>query len=402
MIAEIGHYALVLALGLALIQGSVPLIGVRLRDRRSGRDGAAARLGAIRFCRDLLRGLDRLLCRLRFLGLQCVREFAFGDAAYLQIHERVGKPRRLDAALGADPERVRRDGRGLRPQSAGEPARQCARRSGLDRGGVLSLYSRELESVPAHRERAGRGTRPQSAVAGYRARDPSAVSLSRLCRLFDFVFVCHCRVDRRPHRCGLGALCAAMDPDRLDLHDARHRHGFVLGLLRTRLGRMVVLGSGRECIADAVDRGHGAPSFRGGDGKARRAQGLDHPACHSVLFAVADRHFPGALGRSDVGAFLRHRSDARRLYPGDPCLLHRRRARALCLARAGAPAGRHVRADLARRRACLQQSLSDHGLRDRVHRHALSARARSDHRRKNLGRRAVFQRDLRAACSFRC
>lgn len=32
MIAEIGHYALVLALGLALIQASVPLIGVRLRD----------------------------------------------------------------------------------------------------------------------------------------------------------------------------------------------------------------------------------------------------------------------------------------------------------------------------------------------------------------------------------
>ena len=32
MIAEIGHYALVLALGLALIQGSVPLIGVHLRD----------------------------------------------------------------------------------------------------------------------------------------------------------------------------------------------------------------------------------------------------------------------------------------------------------------------------------------------------------------------------------
>lgn len=32
MIAEIGHYALVLALGLALIQGLVPIIGVRLRD----------------------------------------------------------------------------------------------------------------------------------------------------------------------------------------------------------------------------------------------------------------------------------------------------------------------------------------------------------------------------------
>src|ERR1043166_5501241 len=32
MIAEIGHYALVLALGLALIQSVVPMIGARLRD----------------------------------------------------------------------------------------------------------------------------------------------------------------------------------------------------------------------------------------------------------------------------------------------------------------------------------------------------------------------------------
>src|SRR5215212_3101526 len=32
MIAEFGHYALVLALGLALIQSVVPMIGARLRD----------------------------------------------------------------------------------------------------------------------------------------------------------------------------------------------------------------------------------------------------------------------------------------------------------------------------------------------------------------------------------
>ena len=32
MIAELGHYALVLALALALIQSVVPLIGARLRD----------------------------------------------------------------------------------------------------------------------------------------------------------------------------------------------------------------------------------------------------------------------------------------------------------------------------------------------------------------------------------
>ena len=55
--------------------------------------------------------------------------------------------------------------------------------------------------------------------------------------------------------------------------------------------------------------------------------------------------------------------------------LHRRRAGALCVARAAAQAGRPVRADLARRRAGVQQSVPDHGLRDRAGRDALSARA---------------------------
>ena len=32
MIAELGHYALMLALGLALIQGSMPIVGARNND----------------------------------------------------------------------------------------------------------------------------------------------------------------------------------------------------------------------------------------------------------------------------------------------------------------------------------------------------------------------------------
>jgi len=32
MIAELGHYALILALGLALIQSCIPILGVRTRD----------------------------------------------------------------------------------------------------------------------------------------------------------------------------------------------------------------------------------------------------------------------------------------------------------------------------------------------------------------------------------
>ena len=72
-------------------------------------------------------------------------------------------------------------------------------------------------------------------------------------------------------------------------------------------------------------------------------------------------------------------------------------ARAVRLARAGAEAGRAVRADLARGRAGLQQPVPHHGLRHRVRRHALSARARGADRREDLGRRAVLQPHLRSA-----
>ncbi len=71
--------------------------------------------------------------------------------------------------------------------------------------------------------------------------------------------------------------------------------------------------------------------------------------------------------------------------------------RALCVARAGAETGRHLRADLARRRAGVQQSLPHRRLRNRVHRHAISAGARSAHRRQDFRRRAVLQSHLRPA-----
>ena len=120
---------------------------------------------------------------------------------------------------------------------------------------------------------------------------------------------------------------------RLDVPDARHRDGLVLGLLHTRLGRLLVLGPGRERLAHAVAGRHRAAAFRGGDGKAQRAEDLDHPAGDPDLLAVADRHLPGALRRADLGACLRHRSDARRVHPRHPGAVHRRRSRAV---RAGA------------------------------------------------------------------
>ena len=89
--------------------------------------------------------------------------------------------------------------------------------------------------------------------------------------------------------------------------DGRHRHGLLLGLLHARLGRLLVLGPGGERLADAMACRHRAAAFRRGDGKAQRAQGVDHSAVDPHLLAVADRHLPGALRRAHLGAFFRQR-----------------------------------------------------------------------------------------------
>ena len=94
---------------------------------------------------------------------------------------------------------------------------------------------------------------------------------------------------------------------------------------------------------------------------------------------------------------FRQRPAPRRVHPGHSGAVHRRRLDAVCLARAGAQAGRAVCADLARRRAGIQQSVPDHRLPDRARRHALSAGAGGVHRQQDFRRRAVLQSYLRAA-----
>jgi cytochrome c-type biogenesis protein CcmF len=85
--------------------------------------------------------------------------------------------------------------------------------------------------------------------------------------------------------------------------------GLVVGLLRTRLGRLVVLGSGGKRLVHALAGRHGADAFAGGDRKARQLQELDGAAGDLRLLAVAARHLPRALRRADLGACLRHRPD---------------------------------------------------------------------------------------------
>ena len=88
-------------------------------------------------------------------------------------------------------------------------------------------------------------------------------------------------------------------------------------------------------------------------------EGVDDLPRHPRLLVLAARHVPRALGRADLGARLRERSEPRRLHPRDPRPLHRRLVRAVRLARADAEAGRPVRArSRARARSCSTTSCS--------------------------------------------
>ena len=112
---------------------------------------------------------------------------------------------------------------------------------------------------------------------------------------------------------------------------------------------------------------------------------------------VSPGHLPGPLGRADLGARLCGRPGARRVHPGAFGGRDRRLAGALCLACAGSAGTRPVRADLARGCLALEQPAARDRLRDGPARHALSSAAGGGGRAEDLGRCALLQHDLRAA-----
>ena len=399
MIAELGHYALVLALALALDPGDRAALG-RAHATIATLMGVAGSTALAQFAFVALSFAALTACYVAsdFSVAQRVREFAFGDAADLQVHRRVGEPRRLDAAVGADPRAVRRAGRAVRRQSAGDAEGQCARacRPGSPRRSISSSSSprtRSCASPQAPLE--GRDLNPILQDLGL-AMHPPLLYLGYVGFSISFSFA-----------------IAALIEGRIDAAWARWVRPWTLaawmfltlGIAMGSYWAYYELGWGGWWFWDPVENASLMP-WLAGTALLHSAVVMEKRNALKVwtillaildLLAVAARHLPGALRRAHLGAYLRHRSDARRVHPRDPGVLHRRRACALRLARAGAEAGRAVRADLARRRAGVQQPVPHHGLRDRVRRHALSARARSADRREDFGRRAVLQSHLRPA-----
>ena len=102
----------------------------------------------------------------------------------------------------------------------------------------------------------------------------------------------------------MGTVCQALDLIGLDLFDTWNRDGLLLGLLRIGLGRLVVLGPRRKCVADAMADGNGFASFHHRDGKARCIKSMDNSSVHFDIFAFAIGYFSCAFRRYNVSTFL--------------------------------------------------------------------------------------------------
>ena len=114
MIVELGHFALILALFVSLIQFGAPMIGLRTRDARlmAMADAAAPILFAL--IAGSFLALIWAHVAIRLFRDQRLRELAFREAAHLQNLGRLGQSRRLHAFMGSYPVAFRRGGLAFR------------------------------------------------------------------------------------------------------------------------------------------------------------------------------------------------------------------------------------------------------------------------------------------------
>ena len=252
MIAELGHYALVLALGLALVQASVPIVGARKND--PALMAVAGPTAVVQFCFIAIAFAALTICYVRsdfsvvnvFENSHSAKPLVYKISGVWGNHE--GSMLLWVLILGLFGALVALFGSNL---PARLKANVLAVQSWIAVAFILFIL---VTSNPflriAEPPFEGRDLNPDP--AGSRPRHSSAAALCRLCRALDLVLLRHRRADRRTHRRRLGALGAAVDAAGVDVPHARHRHGLVLGLLHAGLGRLVVLGSGGERLVHAV------------------------------------------------------------------------------------------------------------------------------------------------------
>ena len=195
----------------------------------------------------------------------------------------------------------------------------------------------------------------------------------------------------------MGAVGEALDHGRVGAAHGRDRARLVVGVLRTGVGRLLVLGSGRERVVHALACGDRADPLPRSDREAWTLQKLDAIARDPrVLFVIA-RHLPRPIRRVGLGAFLRSRSGAWSLHPCVPRDHHRWRARLVCVAGAAAAQRGGIRTHRTRVLPALQQHPADGRCGGGVRRHDGAPDLRCARPRHAVGRTAVLRPGVPAA-----
>ena len=213
---EIGHFALVLAFALALVQSIVPLVGAR-----SGNDRLMAVGGPVAMAGFALVALAFAVLTVSYARSDFSVANVWENSHSLKpmLYKITGTWGNHEGSMLLWVLILTFFGALVAVFGGNLPASAAANvlvGAGLDRRGLPALHPVDVQPLRAPVAGADRGPGPQPGAAGHRPRDPSAAALSRLCRLLDLLFLRGRRADRRTHRRRLGALGAAVDAGRLD------------------------------------------------------------------------------------------------------------------------------------------------------------------------------------------
>jgi cytochrome c biogenesis factor len=249
VLVEIGHFALVLALLVALVQGTLPLVGATVRSRPLmdlGRTAALLQFGLVALAFAVFMHahiVSDFSVRNVFENSNTAKPMLYKVSGVWGSHE--GSMMLWVLMLTLFGALVAALGRAL---PATLRSRTLAIQGLLGFGtlafiiGTSNPFDR-LFPVPAD----GRDLNPLLQDPGLAFHPPFLYF-----GYVDHLLLCDCRAARRTDRRRVGPMDAALGLDRLVRADRRHRYGQLVGLLCARLGRLVVLGPGRECVLYAM------------------------------------------------------------------------------------------------------------------------------------------------------
>ena len=285
MIPELGQMALVLALCMALAQSFFGLVGCTAGHRLLDDGSTPGSDRPIPVHRPGVPATGLFPAAQRFLGTIRRAELQHRASLDLQDRGRPGAPMRARCCCGPSILALVDPGSGrVQPESAAGVQFPGAGRDGHRQHRVPVIHAHDLRSVHAPAAGGAAGRRSQSDPPGPGHGRPSAHALHGLCGPLGGLRIRGGGPARRQDGFHLGALGAALDHRRLAVPDLRHHPRQLVVLLRTRLGRLVVLGSGRECLVHAMAGSHRTDPFPDRHREARHVQELDRacsPSPHS-------------------------------------------------------------------------------------------------------------------------